>query len=95
MTQQTRTVLTPEVMADDRGGGGGSGVLGCGRQGVPQAIYPGGNGPDPRYWDEEFASATTYGEIIAPPIMVSLYIGQAATLGGGPGDQSFQREPSI
>ena len=27
--------------------------------------------PDPRYWDEEFAKSTPYGEIITPPIMVS------------------------
>jgi len=32
--------------------------------------------PDPRYWDEEFAKTTHYGEIIVPPIMVSYMTGR-------------------
>ena len=71
MTQQTQTALTPEVKAM-------IGVTGdvVEAWGVVDAEYlrrftQAVMDPDPRYWDQEFAKTTPYGEIITPPIMVS------------------------
>lgn len=36
--------------------------------------------PDPRYWDDEFAKTTRYGEVIAPPIYAT-YLGRRAPPG--------------
>ncbi len=71
MTQQTESALTPEVQAM-------IGVTGevVESWGVVDAEYlrrftQAVMDPDPRYWDEEFAKKSKYGEIITPPIMVS------------------------
>lgn len=74
MTQDTKSVLTPEVKA--MVGVSGEVVEAWGvvdaeyLRRFTQALMD----PDPRYWDQEFAGSTKYGEIITPPIMVS-YMG--------------------
>ena len=71
MTQQTESALTPEVRAMI--GVAGEVVESWGLvdteylRRFTQAVMD----PDPRYWDEEFAKKSRYGEIITPPIMVS------------------------
>jgi len=71
MTQQTESALTPEVRAMI--GVAGEVVESWGLvdteylRRFTQAVMD----PDPRYWDEEFAKKSKYGEIITPPIMVS------------------------
>ena len=71
MTQDTKTALTPEVK--EMIGVTGDVVECWGLvdkeylRRFAQALMD----PDPRYWDEDFAKSTKYGEIITPPIMVS------------------------
>ena len=67
MTQETQSAITPEVKAM-------IGVTGdiVESWGVVDAEYlrrftQAVMDPDPRYWDEEFAKSTPYGEIITPP----------------------------
>ena len=74
MTQETQSALTPEVKAMI--GVTGEVVEGWGvvdeeyLRRFTQAVMD----PDPRYYDDEFAKSTHYGEKITPPIMVS-YMG--------------------
>ena len=69
--QDTQSVLTPEVKAMI--GVEGELIESWGTVDVEylrrftQAVMD----PDPRYWDEDFAKTTHYGEIIVPPIMIS------------------------
>lgn len=49
--------------------------------------------PDPRYWDEEFARSTSYGEIIVPPIMVSYMPQRLSPSEGDPITEAFQDNP--
>ena len=49
--------------------------------------------PDPRYWDEDFARSTHYGEIITPPIMVSYMPGRLPPSEGDPVTRAFQENP--
>ena len=71
MTQETQSALTPEVKAMI--GVSGEVVEGWGvvdeeyLRRFTQAVMD----PDPRYYDDEFAKSTPYGEKITPPIMVS------------------------
>ncbi|MCH7706003.1 MAG: MaoC family dehydratase N-terminal domain-containing protein [Chloroflexi bacterium] len=48
--------------------------------------------PDPRYWDEEFAKTTRYGEIITPPIYVS-YLGKTPPYVEDPITAGFKKNP--
>ncbi|MBM10928.1 MAG: hypothetical protein CL759_02485 [Chloroflexi bacterium] len=74
--QDTQSVLTPEVKAMI--GVEGERIESWGTVDVEylrrftQAVMD----PDPRYWDEEFAKSTRYGEVIVPPIMVSYMVGR-------------------
>ena len=67
MTQQTESALTAEVKAMI--GVSGDIVESWGNvdseylRRFTQAIMD----PDPRYWDEEFAKQSKYGQIITPP----------------------------
>ena len=71
MTQETQSALTPEVK--EMIGVTGEVVEAWGvvdaeyLRRFTQAVMD----PDPRYWDEEFAKGTRYGQVITPPIMVS------------------------
>ena len=50
--------------------------------------------PDPRYWDDEFAKATKFGGIVAPPIYVS-YIGRKTMAGTeDPVSRAFRENPN-
>ena len=74
--QDTQSVLTPEVKAMI--GVEGELIESWGTVDVEylrrftQAVMD----PDPRYWDEEFAKSTHFGEIIVPPIMISYMTGR-------------------
>ena len=95
MTQETKPALTPEIKAMI---GVAGDVVEC--WGVvdkeylrrfTQAVMD----PDPRYWDEEFARNTHYGEIIAPPIMVSYMPGRLSPSEGDPVTRAFQDGPPL
>lgn len=50
--------------------------------------------PDPRYWDDEFASTTRFGGVIAPPIYCS-YIGRKTLAGTeDPVTRAFRENPN-
>lgn len=50
--------------------------------------------PDPRFWDEDWAKTTRFGEVVAPPIMVS-YFGQRLAPGSeDPVIRAFLANPS-
>ncbi|MBI4200596.1 MAG: MaoC family dehydratase N-terminal domain-containing protein [Chloroflexi bacterium] len=48
--------------------------------------------PDPRYWDDEFARTTRYGEVVAPHIYVS-YLGRTSPSAGDPVSRAFKEDP--
>lgn len=48
--------------------------------------------PDPRYWDEEFAKSTKYGEIITPPIYCA-YLQKTPPGGEDPVTRAFREDP--
>ncbi len=48
--------------------------------------------PDPRFWDEEFAKSTRYGEIVTPGIYVS-YLGKTPPWGEDPVARGFRENP--
>ena len=47
--------------------------------------------PDPRYWDEDFARSTRFGELIVPPIMVSYMPGRLPPSEADPVTQAFEK----
>ncbi len=50
--------------------------------------------PDPRYWDDAFASSTRFGQIVAPPIYCS-YLGRKAMAGAeDPVTRAFRDNPN-
>lgn len=50
--------------------------------------------PDPRYWDDEFAKTTKFGQIITPPIYCT-YLGRRARPGADdPVTRAFQENPN-
>lgn len=48
--------------------------------------------PDPRYWDEEFARNSRYGEIVAPHIYVT-YLGKTPPWQDDPVSRAFKENP--
>jgi MaoC dehydratase-like protein len=93
MTEQTRSALTPDVKAM-------IGVTGevVEAWGVVDAEYlrrftQALMDPDPRYWDEDFAKSSRYGEIIAPPIMVSYMSSRTPPYQEDPVTKAFQEDP--
>ena len=93
MTQETRSAITPEVKA----------MIGLAGEvveswGVVDAEYlrrftQAVMDPDPRYWDEEFAKSTQYGEIITPPIMVSYMTSRIRPDAEDPITKAFEEDP--
>ena len=93
MTQETQSAITPEVKA----------MIGLAGEvveswGVVDAEYlrrftQAVMDPDPRYWDEEFAKSTQYGEIITPPIMVSYMTGRIRPDAEDPITKAFEEDP--
>ena len=71
MTQETQSVLTPEVKAMIGVSGEIIEAWGVVNEEYLRRFTQALMDPDPRYWDKEFAESTQYGEIITPPIMVS------------------------
>ena len=93
MTQETQSAITPEVKAM-------IGVTGdvVESWGVVDAEYlrrftQAVMDPDPRYWDEEFAKSTPYGEIITPPIMVSYMASRNPPNSEDPITRAFEEDP--
>ncbi|MFB3097597.1 MAG: MaoC family dehydratase N-terminal domain-containing protein, partial [Dehalococcoidia bacterium] len=93
MTQETQSAITPEVKAM-------IGVTGdvVESWGVVDAEYlrrftQAVMDPDPRYWDEEFAKSTPYGEIITPPIMVSYMASRNPPNSEDPITKAFEEDP--
>jgi hypothetical protein len=93
MTQQTQSALTPAVKAMI--GVKGDVVEAWGvvdgeyLRRFTQAVMD----PDPRYWDEDFAANTPYGEIITPPIMVSYMSSRVPPGGEDPITKAFEEDP--
>ena len=93
MTQETQSVLTPEVKAMI--GVRGEIVEAWGvvdpeyLRRFSQALMD----PDPRYWDQEFAESTQYGEIITPPIMVSYMASRTRPDQEDPITRAFAEDP--
>jgi len=93
MTQETRSVLTPDVKAMI--GVSGEIVEAWGvvdseyLRRFSQALMD----PDPRYWDQEFAESTQYGEIITPPIMVSYMASRTRPDQEDPITRAFAEDP--
>ena len=91
--QDTQSVLTPEVKAMI--GVEGELIESWGTVDVEylrrftQAVMD----PDPRYWDEEFAKTTHYGEIIVPPIMISYMTGRIRPDQEDPITKAFEENP--
>ena len=48
--------------------------------------------PDPRYWDEEFAKSTKFGEIVTPPIYCT-YLNRTAPGTTDPISLAFDADP--
>ena len=71
MTQETKSALTPEVKAMIGVSGEIVEAWGAVNEEYLRRFTQALMDPDPRYWDQEFAESTQYGEIITPPIMVS------------------------
>ena len=94
MTQETESALTPAVKAM-------IGVTGevVESWGVVDAEYlrrftQAVMDPDPRYWDEEYAKSTKYGEIITPPIMVSYMSSRIPPDQEDPITKAFEENPT-
>ena len=93
MTQQTQSVLTLEVKAMI--GVEGEVVESWGDvneeylRRFTQALMD----PDPRYWDQDFAKSTQYGEIITPPIMVSYMATRIRPDQEDPISRAFDEDP--
>ena len=93
MTQETQSVLTPEVKAMI--GVSGEVVESWGDvneeylRRFTQALMD----PDPRYWDQEFAKSTQYGDIITPPIMVSYMATRIRPDQDDPITRAFEEDP--
>ena len=93
MTQEAQSALTPEVRAM-------IGVAGdvVEAWGVVDAEYlrrftQAVMDPDPRYWDQEYAEATHYGELITPPIMVSYLASRIRPDQDDPVTRAFEENP--
>lgn len=93
MTQETQSALTPEVK--EMIGVTGEVVEAWGvvdaeyLRRFTQAVMD----PDPRYWDEEFAKGTRYGQVITPPIMVSYMATRIPPYQDDPISKAFAQNP--
>ena len=92
MTQET-TALTPEVKAMIGVTGEQVECWGVVDKEYLRRFTQAVMDPDPRYWDEEFARSTRYGEIITPPIMVSYMPQRLSPSEGDAITEAFQGNP--
>ena len=93
MSKGMKTALTPEVRAMIGVMGDVVECWGVVDQEYLRRFSQAVMDPDPRYWDEEFAASTPYGEIIVPPIMVSYMPGRLPPSEGDPVTQAFEENP--
>ena len=93
MAQETESALTPEVR--EMIGVSGEVVEAWGMvneeylRRFTQALMD----PDPRYWDEDFAKDTQYGDIVTPPIMVSYMATRIRPDQDDPITRAFEEDP--
>ena len=93
MTQETQSALTPEVKAMIGVSGDVVEAWGVVNEEYLRRFTQALMDPDPRYWDEEFAQTTQFGEIIAPPIMVSYMATRIRPDQEDPITRAFQEDP--
>ena len=93
MTQETQSALTPAVKAMIGVSGEVVEAWGVVDEEYLRRFTQAVMDPDPRYWDEEFAKSTKYGEIIAPPIMVSYMSSRLPPWEEDPITRAFQENP--
>ena len=93
MTQETQSVLTPEVKAMIGVSGEVVEAWGDVNEEYLRRFTQALMDPDPRYWDQEFAKGTQYGEIIAPPIMVSYMATRIRPDQEDPITRAFEEDP--
>ena len=93
MTEETATALTPEVKAMIGVTGDLVECWGVVDKEYLRRFSQAVMDPDPRYWDEDFARSTRFGEIITPPIMVSYMPGRLPPSEGDPVTRAFQENP--
>ena len=93
MTQETQSALTPEVQAMIGVSGEVVEAWGDVNEEYLRRFTQALMDPDPRYWDEEFAKNTQYGEIITPPIMVSYMATRIRPDQEDPITRAFQEDP--
>ena len=93
MTQETQSVLTPEVKAMIGVSGEIVEAWGVVDQEYLRRFSQALMDPDPRYWDQEFAESTQYGEIITPPIMVSYMASRTRPDQEDPITRAFAEDP--
>jgi hypothetical protein len=93
MTQETQSVLTPEVKAMIGVSGEVVEAWGVVNEEYLRRFAQALMDPDPRYWDQEFAAATQYGQIVAPPIMVSYMATRIRPEQEDPITRAFQEDP--
>ena len=93
MTQETQSVLTPEVKAMIGVSGEVVEAWGDVNEEYLRRFTQALMDPDPRYWDKEFAKGTQYGEIIAPPIMVSYMASRIRPDQEDPITRAFEEDP--
>lgn len=93
MAQETQSALTPEVKAMIGVSGDDVEAWGVVNEEYLRRFTQALMDPDPRYWDEEFAQTTQYGEIITPPIMVSYMATRIRPDQEDPITMAFQEDP--
>ncbi|MBI2170948.1 MAG: MaoC family dehydratase N-terminal domain-containing protein [Chloroflexi bacterium] len=93
MTQQQQTYLTPEVkaMIGKEGEKVEVTIWGIEKENLRRFIHAIMD-PDPRYWDEEFARSTKYGEIVVPPIYCT-YLSKTPPGAEDPISRAFRNNP--
>ena len=93
MTQETQSVLTPEVKAMIGVSGEVVEAYGVVNEEYLRRFAQALMDPDPRYWDQEFVKTTQYGQIIAPPIMVSYMATRIRPEQEDPITRAFEEDP--
>ena len=93
MTQETQSVLTPQVQAMIGVSGEVVEAWGDVNEEYLRRFTQAVMDPDPRYWDKEFAESTQYGEIITPPIMVSYMATRIRPDQEDPITKAFEEDP--
>ncbi|MBI4339769.1 MAG: MaoC family dehydratase N-terminal domain-containing protein [Chloroflexi bacterium] len=93
MTTQQQSYLTPEVkaMVGVQGEKVEVTIWGIEKEHLRRFVHAIMD-PDPRYWDEEFARTTKFGEVIMPPIYCT-YMNKTAPGAEDPISRAFRNNP--